>query len=398
MPHLTNADIRRLVPPERGNRIVYDTGGRGFGIRITAAGARSFILNYSTRAGRTRRFTIGRFGDWSVGLAREEAHRLRRQIDAGGDPLADIEAEREAPTVADLIKRFQEEHVAVKLRPAVRDDYRRMIKAHVLPHLSEKTKVADVTPEDIERIHGAVTKTAPYRANRVVTLLSKMFSLSVKWKMRTDNPCKGAVERNPEINRRRYLSGDELARLTDALAKANRDTADVIRLLLLSGARRGEVLSMRWADLDLSTGIWTKPASATKTGIVHDVPLSAPARALLAERWEHKAPGATFVFPSTGERGYLVNLWRQWSRILADAKIKGLRIHDLRHSFASELVSSGASLPLIASLLGHRDVQTTQRYAHLHMDPRRAAVEKIGAVVANAGKPVTAPTRLKSVS
>jgi integrase len=391
--HLTDALIRGLPAPERGNRIIYDDTVTGLGIRVTATGHKAFVLGYTVRgSGKQRRYTIGDFGDWLTKSARDRARELRAAIDQGGDPLGDIEAEREAPTIADLIRRFREEHLG-RLRPAVVVDYERMIRSHVLPHLSESTKVADVRFDDIDALHRKITKAGhPYRANRVVTLLSKAFSLSVKWGWRTDNPCKG-VQRNVEHNRERYLEADEMARLTEALAKADRNVGDVIKLLLLTGARRGEVLSMKWDDLNLGLGLWKKPPSSTKQKKSHEIPLSAPACALLAARYVDGAVG--FVFPGAGQRGHAVNVWRQWQKILKDAKVTDLRIHDLRHSFASELVSAGHSLPMIGSLLGHRNVQTTSRYAHLYRDARREAVERVGAAVVNAGKAPAEPTPLR---
>jgi integrase len=347
-------------------------------------------LTYTTHSGRQGRYTIGSFGDWNATEARERAAELKREVDRGGDPVADKKAERGAPTVAELIKRFREEHL-VRLRPAVAVDMERMIRTHILPHLGEHKKVIDVRFDDIDALHRKITKAGHiYRANRVVTLMSKAFSLAVRWGWRETNPCKG-VKRNTEHNRERYLTGDELARLTEALAKADRDVADVIRLLLMTGARRGEVLAMKWADLDLTAGTWSKPPSSVKQDKRHTVPLSAPARQVLAAR-----PRADeFVFPGAGQSGHAVNVWRQWKRILKVAKIEGLRIHDLRHSFASELVSSGASLPLIGSLLGHRNVQTTSRYAHLYRDVQLAAVERVGSAVVNAGKPAAEPVPLR---
>src|ERR1700730_5737795 len=380
---LTDAIVRRLEPPAKGNRITYDKTVTGLGARITSNGHRAFVLTYVTRAGRQRRYTIGDCGHWTATDARTEERWLKALIDQGHDPLATVEAEREAPTMADLIKRFREEHL-VRLRPAVIVDYERMIRSHVLEHFSEKRKVADVHFEDVDALHRKITKAGhPYRANRVVKLLSKAFSLAIRWGWRTDNPCKG-VQHNVEHNRERYLEADELARLTEALAKADRDVADVIKLLLLTGARRGEVLSMEWEHVDLGLGIWRKPPGDTKQKKSHEVPLNAPACALLAARYVDGAVG--FVFPGAGQRGHTVSVWRQWSKILKAAKIENLRIHDLRHSFASELVSAGHSLPLIGSLLGHRNPATTARYSHLYRDVQRAAVERVGAAVVNAGK------------
>ncbi len=199
------------------------------------------------------------------------------------------------------------------------------------------------------------------------------------------------VAKNTEHHRRRYLSGDELGRLVAALNDhPDRQVANAVRMLLLTGARRGEVLSMRWADVDLTDGKWSKPPSSTKQEKHHEVPLSAPARALLASiRDEQAAPGRAlgeFVFPSTGKKGHLVEIKKGWATLCKAAGIKNLRLHDLRHSYASALASGGASLPLIGALLGHSSPTTTHRYAHLFQDPQRAAAEKIGVLIENAAQ------------
>src|SRR5262249_14516656 len=214
------------------------------------------ILNYVTKAGRERRYTIGRFPNWSTTAGRAKARELRRLIDDGGDPLADIEAERAAPAVVDLIERFEREHLP-RLRASSQADYKRMIENHIRPHFGRHLKVADVRFEDVDRLHRRITAAGHlHRANRVIAVVSKMFSLAVRWGMRTDNPAKG-IEHNREHHRRRYLTGDELARLINALTEySDQQAANIIRLLLLTGARRGEVLGMRWADVDLAAGKW----------------------------------------------------------------------------------------------------------------------------------------------
>ena len=265
MAQLTDSLIRQLPLPATGSKIHYAGDPAGFGVRVTAGGARSFVLNFRVRgSGRERRYTIGKFPDWSVGDARRRAQKLRRLIAEGGDPLGDIEAERAAPTVAELCDRFEQEHLPRK-RPSTAEAYSRMLRLHVRPFFGPHVKVADVVFADVDALHRRVTKAGGnYIANRVVAVLSKMFSLAVRWDMRADNPCKG-IERNLEHYRRRYLSGEELVRLTTALAEhPDQQAANAIRLLLLTGARRGEVLSMRWADLDLTEGKWSKPASSTK--------------------------------------------------------------------------------------------------------------------------------------
>jgi integrase len=397
--HLTDATIKRLPAPAKGNKIHYDDVP-GFGVRVTAAGACSFVLNYVTRGGRERRITIGQFPDWSTTAARAKARELRRDIDDGGDPLADIQAEREAPTVAELCARFEAEHLPRK-RESTAGDYARMLRLYVCPSLGH-LKVADVRFDDIDRLHRKVTAAGyPYRANRCAAVLSKMFSLAIRWNMRQDNPARG-IERNKEYLRRRYLSPDELARLLVALnTHPDRQSANIIRMLLLTGARRGEVLSMRWADVDLTAGTWSKPPSSTKQKEHHQSPLSAPARQLLSElRAEHaskhpKKPLGEFVFPGSGAAGHIVEIKKGWGSLCKAAGLVGLRIHDLRHSFASQLASGGASLPLIGALLGHSNPTTTHRYAHLFDDPQRAAVERVGAVIGAASKGAEEPTRFK---
>jgi integrase len=207
-----------------------------------------------------------------------------------------------------------------------------------------------------------------------------MFSLAIRWRMRLDNPCKG-VARNREHHRRRYLSSEELSRLTAVLAKhPNQAVADAVRLLLLTGARRGEVLNATWDQFDLAAGTWSKPPTTTKQGEHHQVPLAAPARELLA-RLHKQSDGSPFVFPGRDGKQAKQNLSYGWQLIRKAAGITGLRLHDLRHSFASSLVSSGSSLPVIGALLGHSQPSTTARYAHLYHDPLREAVERHGTAI-----------------
>jgi integrase len=379
--HLTDAVVKRLRPPERGNRITFDADPAGFGCRVTAAGSKAFIFNYRVKTtGQQRRVTIGQFPNWTIGAARAEAKRLRHLVDGGGDPRGDFEDLKAAPTVAELCDRFEREHLPRK-RPATVESYTRLLRLHIRPHFGAFTKVADVAYSDIDKLHRNVTKKGSvYSANRCVAVLSKMFSLAIRWQWRIDNPAKG-IERNPEVKRKRYLSGGELAQLSAALSKhPDNQFANIVRLLLLTGARRGEVLAMRWADLDLDRGIWSKPGSTTKQKTDHIVPLSAPARQLLSGI---KTRGE-FVFPGDGQTGHVVEVKKAWATLCKEASIAGLRIHDLRHSFASQLVSSGASLPLIGALLGHSNPTTTARYSHLFDDPQRAAVEKVGAIVGDA--------------
>jgi integrase len=394
--HLTDAIAKRLPLPATGNKVYFDDTQPGFGVRVTAKGHRSFVLNYTTRAtGRERRYTIGTFPSWSTVGARTEAHRLRRLVEAGGDPLGEIEDQRAAPTLSDLCKRFVEEHLPRK-RLSTQQSYKRQIRKHVLPFFAAHTRVVDISFADIDALHRKITRDAgPYVANRTMAMLSKMFALAIRWKMRTDNPTKG-VERNAEQKRKRYLSGDELARLTKALAECpDKQSVDIIRVILLTGSRKGEALAMRWSELDLTEGVWTKLGSTTKQKSDHVAPLSAPVRQLLAKIRQQTAQGE-WVFPSTeSQTDHRIDIDKTWQHLLRAAGIEGLRIHDLRHSFASQLASGGASLPLIGALLGHSNPTTTARYAHLFDDPMRAAVERVGAVIGAAGKEPPSALRIK---
>jgi integrase len=377
---LTTDAVKKLTRPARGSCITYDNAVgddprktvSGFGARITARGHVAFVLNYRA-AGIERRLTIGSYPTWAVARARKRARELRLRIDQGEDPLAERQAERTAPTMRDLAQRYREEYAPRKR--SRRDDYQ-MLDKWVLPALGEK-RVADVRYADIVSLHAKITKAgSPIRANRCAALLSKMFALSIRWQWRDDNPAR-AIERNPENPRNRYLTGDELERLVAALsAYPNQQATSAVRLLLLTGSRRMEVLSARWTEFDFEKGNWRKPSAHTKTKRDHVVPLSAPALQLLASM-PRTGP---YVFPGRGE-DHLRDIKTPWAQLCKAANIEGLRLHDLRHSFASILVSSGASLPLIGALLGHVQPGTTQRYSHLFDEAQRAATERVAAVI-----------------
>ena len=418
---LTDRAVKALPAPAKGNRIYFDGEVGGFAARVTAAGARSFVLDYRS-GGCRRRFTIGNFPDWTTSAARDEAKALKRRIDRGEDPMAARQEERAAPTMGDLIDRFKAEHLP-KRRPSTIRDYTGILDKLVLPELG-RMKVADVSADDVEKLHGKISKKTPFRANRMAAVLSKMMTFAVKAKMRTDNPVRG-LERNPEDRRERFLSAQELAALAAALAEhSDQRSADAIRLLVLTGARRGETLSATWEQFDLEAGVWTKPSAATKQRKSHRIPLSPPAREHLVSIRQRQDVGERFVFPGDVPGRPVTDVKKSWAALTARATVllwasqpetpagklvarlreskpegalpslaecravakdlpAGLtdaRLHDLRHSFASVLVSGGASLPLIGAMLGHTQVSTTARYAHLADDPLRAAAERVGEV------------------
>lgn len=366
MPRLTDAILEAEVAKATDHeRTVWDSELRGFGLRILPTGKATFILKY--RVGNQQRKY--RIGPWP--MAAKDARKLARkrlgEIAAGQDPQAHRKAERTALTMKDLIQRYEAQYLPRKRSSSQTQDLS-LINQFIRPAF-EKEKVADIAYQDIEKLHAEVSQRAPYRANRLVALLSKMFSLSIKWGMRTDNPCKG-IDRNPEHKRTRYLNADELARLSKALDEhTNQTAANVLRLLLLTGARRGEVLNATWVQFDLDRGVWTKPGSTTKQKTEHRVPLSEPVIELLRS------------IPTTDDRLFRIDgnaLQRHWRVICAKAGISDFRIHDCRHQYASTLVSAGLSLPIIGSLLGHTQASTTHRYAHLFDDPLRAATNIVG--------------------
>jgi integrase len=391
---LTDGLVRELVAPTVGNRITYDLDVKGFGVRITAAGAKAFVVNYRA-AGRERRITIGSFGDWTVKAARDHAKSLKRQIDVGEDPMAERHEQRAAKTIDQLCDLFERDHLPSR-RASTREDYLSLMRLYIRPRMG-KMKVSAVRHSDIATLHRDIARRAPYRANRLHAVLSTMMGIAIKEGWRTDNPCQG-IEKAHEEKRERFLSAAEIARLAEALsAHPEKISANAIKLLLLTGARRGEALSMQWGQVDLDSGTWTKPSSHTKQRKVHRVPLSAPALALLVDMKEEAAPGCPYVFPSakTSRRGEgaaadtyqpLTEIKRTWASVRETAKLPGVRLHDLRHSFASILVSSGLSLPVIGALLGHSQSSTTHRYAHLMDDPLRAATERAGAIISGAGR------------
>jgi integrase len=390
---LTDRTVKGLPAPAKGNRVYYDDIVKGFGCRVTAASARSFVLNYRRKAdGIERRITIGSFPEWTVLAAREKAKQLKRDIDGGADPVGAHREARAAADVSNLCDRFLEENVPRK-RPSTQREYKQHIAVDIRPALG-RMKVATVSLAAIDAWHRRISTRAPTHANRALAVLSSMFAMAIRWGLRADNnPCRG-IERNQEHRRQRYLTGPELSRVTAELAKLrDHGAANAIRLLLLTGARRGELLTARWADIDIDTGVWTKPFATTKQGTLHRVPLSEAACSLLADM-RQQADGSEWLFPAPRKAGgHRTKIDDAWKALCKAADIPGVRVHDLRHSYASILASQGLSLPIIGALLGHSNPTTTHRYAHLLDDPLRRATEAASAVIT--GKPSAKVALLK---
>lgn len=389
---ITQKLISKLGPPSTGSLKEYDTEIPGFGVRITAAGVVAFILNYHIH-GRERRYTIGRHPELTATAARQRAAQLRARILDGHDPLEEREQQRSEPTLGEMASQYLKQYAATHKRPSSFKNDSQMLEKIIVPKLG-KLRLRVVGTKDIALLHASL-KSTPYRANRVLAVLSKMFALADQWGLRADNPVRG-IPRFHEDRRERWLSADEIRRFSDALDQyANQNAANALRLLLLTGAREGEVLKADWTQFDMEREIWTKPSHHTKQKKTERIPLSGLAVALLRQMKTNNSEGPLFPGAKVGSRVSLKRPFRQVCKAagLADEiKLKGkkrvitqyrptLRIHDLRHTYASHLVSSGTSLQIVGRLLGHTQPQTTARYAHVADEALRKATDQFATVL-----------------
>jgi integrase len=276
-------------------------------------------------------------------------------------------------------------------------DERRML-AEIGKKLGAATKVADVHGGDIADIHRRITESGrPVRANRVLALASKMFSMTLTplpgentpWRNALlGNPCKG-VAKNHEEGRERFYSRSELSAISEALNEYGGPAADCMRLVLLTGCRPSEAMQAQWRELDAEPGLWIKPSAHTKQRKTHNLTLGPGAIELVERLRERRKPGAEFVFPSwDSQKGHLATLYYCWKHIKKHAGLRASdRVYDLRHSFAAIGASGGLGLPIIGRLLGHTSPRTTQKYAHVADEAAAEAAARINAVITGAGKP-----------
>ena len=382
---ITKRAVDALKPGADGaEAVLWDTEVKGFGVRVQRGGSKSYIVHYRTGSGRRaplRKLTIGKHGaPWTPEKARSEAKRLLGIVETGADPAADKIARKEAPTLGDLAERFLAEHAEAKRKASTATEYRRLLDRIILPALG-KRKVIEITRQDVGKLHHSLRQ-APYQANRVLAVLSKMFNLAERWGLRPDglNPCRH-VEKFGERKRERMLSPAELGRLGEALSAhaGSPYTAAAVKLLVFTGARLSEVLSLRWDWIDLDRGEARLPDSKTGAKTLH---LPPPALAVLAELPRLDANPHVIVGHRAGAA--MVNLEKPWRAIRAAAGFDDVRLHDLRHAFASVAASSGMGLPIIGKMLGHTQAQTTNRYAHLASDPVKAAAAAVAGKIAAA--------------
>jgi len=392
---LTEKVLREAEPVVGRDYQIFDTEVRGFAACIYRGGGRAFTLDYR-HAGRQRRMTFGRWPEWSVSAARERAKEIRREIDAGADPLAQRGALREAPRVDDLIERYCTQHLP-KLAERNASDQKSALAKMVAPVWGRKL-VTEITSTDVDKLLNKVAegrprphkekpnnrakklqpaKPTPVRANRIGEVLRKVFTLAVEWGWCEDNPAQ-RFHRRIETARERFLSKDEINSLAAALdAAEDRRAADIIRMCMLTGARLGEVRQARFEQFNLEHMSWSKPPAMTKQRRVHRVPISDETASIVRQRQLMVPRGTPWLFPSDTPGQPVQEVRRFWAQIQKECGLQEVHIHDLRHTFASLLVSGGASLEMIGKLLGHSQMQTTLRYAHLMDSPLRAGVDAV---------------------
>ena len=370
IPRITKRSVD-AVKAGGTDTVYWDGELTGFGLRVRRSGRKSYVVQ--TRiAGKLCWFTIGPHGPLNPDQARARALEILACAKKGIDPR-DVAAQREAePSMADLGRRFLEEYVPVHCKPSTREEYRRSVKLFIDPVIGE-LRVPEVQRKDIAALHHGL-RDKPYQANRTLGVLSKMFSLAEVWGWRPDgtNPCRH-VKRYKEHKRERFLSPEETERLGQVLREAEEEMPSAVaafRLLLLTGCRMSEIRDLRW---DYVKDDCIELPDAKTGGRV--VPLGPEARAVLSAI--PRDEDNPWVISGRLPGSHLTDLQRPWRRIRKQAGLEGVRIHDLRHSFASRALALGESLTMIGKLLGHTQVQTTARYAHLARDSIQTAAARI---------------------
>lgn len=392
---ITTSNLKRLERPESGYEIHGDKEMRGFGARITSKGTISFVLAYTFNR-REKRLTIGTWGpELSVEEARRKAYDFRELIKAGIDPAIETKQQELEQVASGSFSEFAEQYMALMLtrkRASSRRNDRQMLDKIILPRLG-KFQLSAIRRRDVELLHASLSKT-PYRANRVRSLIHSMFALAIEWKLVSENPAHG-VPKFQEDERELPLDLSQLKRLESALCNYSDQTAaDAIRLLIVTGSRESEVLTAEWSMFNFDSAKWTKPSHHTKQKKIEHVSLSTAAMQILTRLRSRKLPGP-YLFPGV-KGGPRTTIRRPWMQVLREAGLAQgtlvpgkrrkavtiwkplVRIHDLRHTFASMLVSSGQSLHIVGKLLGHTQAKTTARYAHLDDKSQRDAANVFG--------------------
>jgi integrase len=377
---LTKRDVDRLEYDPSGPAMQISYDGEeipGFGVRVFASGAKSFVVWYRTASGRKRLHTLGKYGTLTLQQGRELARRTLMQAKTGSDPMEARQKARRGETVRELAEMYLERH-AKQHKKTWREDERRINK-WVIPALGSR-KVEDVRRADVARLHGRIGERAPYEANRVLALVAVMFTKAAEWGIveeTTPNPA-ARVQTFKEKSRDRWVTPGELPALVEAItAEPSPYIRAAVKLYLLTGLRRSELLGLRWKDIAFDRR--ELRLEDTKAGRSHNVPLSAAAVEVLRE--VPRQLGNAYVFPGKVPGQPLVNIAKSWRRVRRRAGMEDVRLHDLRRTVGSWLATSGASLPLIGKVLNHSNASTTQVYARLSEDDTRTALELHGETI-----------------
>lgn len=381
------------LKPETKVVLHWDSTLKGFGVKVTPKGKKTYVCQYRALGQKNaKRFTIGVHGVFTADQARNEAKKLLGLVATGEDPSAVKKNKKEELTVAELCDDYVLDGCGTKKASTIETD-RGRIERHIKPLLGMK-KISDVTRSDVKKFLTDVAsgktsmdiKTGKYgraivtggkgTATRTTGLLGAIFTFAVESGLLPSNPVQG-VKRFRDKQNKRFLSEEEVFRLSGALRSAesaghNPAALAIIRLLLLTGARRDEIAGLKWKEVDFENGKLL--LEDTKEGQQERM-LSPAALEILSKL--PRQQDAKFVFPAIRGNGYYVGTPKVWAKIRSKAGFHDVRLHDLRHSFASFAVSSGISLPIIGALLGHADSRTTQQYAHLFDDPLRRASDKV---------------------
>ncbi len=370
---LTKRVVESAKPDPTKRTFLWDTDITGFSVRIYPTGKKTYFLQYRNNDNVTKKIKLGVHGTITTELARDKAEKLSLSISSGEDPSVKI-ASPQNHSMNELGEMYLNLHAKIRKKPVCFKEDEGFLRDIILKRYG-RFDVAAISALDLQKLHSDLEKT-PYKANRVRALLSKMFNLAISWGWRSDNPIKG-VEKYKEHQRHRWLNDEELEKLWAVLdTYSNPSVANAIRLLLFTGSRRNEVLHATWDQFDLEKGVWTKPAHSTKQNRMEHLPLSTQVIDTL-KRMKARS-NSPFLFPGKIPDKPIQGIKKAWATIRSRAGLPDVRLHDLRHTHASHLVSSGLSLSIVGKLLGHTQASTTQRYAHLADTPLREAAELFG--------------------
>ena len=363
--------------------VFWDRDQPGFGVRIYASGTKMYIAQ-ARHGGESIRVTLGRHGVITADEARSRASRVLNRIRAGEEAIdAPLPVKTgDGSTVADLAERYMEQHVSAHCRESTVVSIRKLLDRYVLPEFG-RVQLMALNRDRVAAFHVRRSGT-PSAANQVVALIARMYRQASDWGMVPDgtNPSRG-IEKHREGKRERFLTDTEFRRLGKVLSEAevkggaSVHAAAAIRLLMLTGCRKNEILTLKWEMVDLDAGELRLPD--TKTG-PRTVPLSPPAVRVLAE--VPRIEGNPWVIPGKKAGTHMVDLNTSWRFVRQQAGLREVRLHDCRHSFASRALALGESLPAIGKLLGHSHIRTTERYAHLARDSVRASAARVAASIA----------------